>query len=149
LKLKVPPPVVALVFAGLMWLIARFTPSFAFAFPRRIIGGALFVIGLSIALSGITSFRRARTTLNPMKPEAASSLVTSGIYRYTRNPMYLGLLFALLAVVVLLGNVLTLLLLPAFILYMNHFQIVPEEEALRARFGEEFSAYQSRVRRWG
>jgi protein-S-isoprenylcysteine O-methyltransferase Ste14 len=83
-----------------------------------------------------------------MKPESSSSLVVSGIYKLTRNPMYLGLLLVLLGWAIYLTNVLVFLLLPAFILYINRFQIAPEERALTALFGQEFAAYKSRTRRW-
>jgi protein-S-isoprenylcysteine O-methyltransferase Ste14 len=149
MKLKIPPPIVALAFGALMWLVARSVPRFGVTIPARgVFAGVLFIIGISIALAGVAAFRRARTTVNPLKPETASSLVTSGIYRFTRNPMYLGLLFALLAWSVLLANLLTLIFLPLFVLYMNRFQIAAEEAALAARFDEAFHAYRSRVRRW-
>jgi protein-S-isoprenylcysteine O-methyltransferase Ste14 len=112
------------------------------------IAGVVFAIGLAIALSAVAWFRRARTTVNPLAPETVSSLVTSGIYRVTRNPMYLGLLFALLAWAVLLANPIALIFLPLFVLYMNRFQIGPEETALEARFGSEFLSYKAGVRRW-
>jgi len=83
-----------------------------------------------------------------MTPQSASALVVSGIYRFTRNPMYVGFLFVLLGWAVWLSNGLSFLFLPAFVLYMNRFQIQPEERALHARFGQEFVAYTSRVRRW-
>jgi protein-S-isoprenylcysteine O-methyltransferase Ste14 len=115
---------------------------------RRILAGCLALAGVSIAILGVLSFRRAGTTVNPMQPEKASSLVTSGIYRVTRNPMYLGLLLGLIAWAVFLSNVLAFLFLPAFILYLNRFQIGPEEAALTRLFGQEFVHYQSHVRRW-
>jgi protein-S-isoprenylcysteine O-methyltransferase Ste14 len=149
LKAKVPPPVVALATALLMWLAAHLTPMLRFEIPaRRMIAGVVFAIGLAIALSAVAWFRRARTTVNPLAPETVSSLVTSGIYRVTRNPMYLGLLFALLAWAVLLANPIALIFLPLFVLYMNRFQIGPEETALEARFGSEFLSYKAGVRRW-
>lgn len=93
-------------------------------------------------------FRRANTTVNPLKPQAASSLVTAGIYRYTRNPMYLGLLFLLVAWAVLLSSPFALLGPVAFVTYISRFQIVPEERVLAALFGAEYAAYQAGVRRW-
>ena len=149
LKAKIPPPVVALAVALLMWLVARVTPELAVNIPARgVIAAVIFAVGLAVAISAVVRFGRARTTVNPLAPETASSLVTSGIYRFTRNPMYLGLLFALLAWSVVLANPLVLIFLPVFVLYMNRFQIGPEEAALTGRFGEEFVAYTSRVRRW-
>jgi protein-S-isoprenylcysteine O-methyltransferase Ste14 len=83
-----------------------------------------------------------------MKPESSSSLVVSGIYRWSRNPMYLGFLLGLLGWAIFLSNVLAFLFLPVFILYMNRFQIEPEEKALAVLFGKQFAAYKSRVRQW-
>jgi len=97
LELKVPPPVVALLMAGLGWLASWAAPTVGFVLPHRnVVVITSFVAGVCVALLGAASFRRARTTVNPLKPEKASALVMSGIYRYTRNPMYLGLLLALL-----------------------------------------------------
>jgi protein-S-isoprenylcysteine O-methyltransferase Ste14 len=149
LESKVPPPAVALVTAVLMWLASRSSPSLAFLFPAgNLLAVALAAIGVLVAISGVVTFRRARTTLNPTKPDAASSLVSSGIYKITRNPMYLGLLLVLIAWGVFLSNWIALLFLPIFMAYINRFQIVPEEQALTSLFAREFVAYQSRVRRW-
>jgi len=83
-----------------------------------------------------------------MKPQSSSVLVVSGVYKLTRNPMYLGFLLVLLGWAVFLSNVLAFLLLQAFIAYMNRFQIEPEERALASLFGQDFADYKSRVRRW-
>ena len=149
LELKVPPPAVALVAAVLMWLVSRAAPGFAFVFPAgNLFAAGLAILGLITAISGVVTFRRARTTLNPTKPESSSSLVSWGIYRVTRNPMYLGLLLELTGWAIFLSNSLAFLFLPAFIIYINRFQIVPEEQALTSLFAREFVAYQSHVRRW-
>ncbi|MCY1553776.1 Phospholipid methyltransferase [compost metagenome] len=104
--------------------------------------------GAFVALFGVASFRRAKTTVNPTTPGAASALVDSGIYRYSRNPMYLGLLLVLAGWGLWLAHALALLGLPAFVVYMNRFQIAPEERALTAVFGDAFAAYRQKVRRW-
>jgi protein-S-isoprenylcysteine O-methyltransferase Ste14 len=105
--------------------------------------------GAVVCALGVAAFRRARTTVNPMKPSSSSALVVSGIYHRTRNPMYLGFALVLLGCwVVFSSNALGFTLLPAFVLYMNRFQIMPEERALEARFGREFVDYTRRVRRW-
>jgi len=149
LELKVPPPAVALVTAILMWLASRGSPTLAFVLPTgNLLAVGLAVIGLIVAISGVVSFRRARTTLNPTKPEDSSSLVSWGIYKITRNPMYLGLLLQLTAWAIFLSNWIAVLFLPVFVVYINRFQIVPEEQALTSLFAREFVAYQSRVRRW-
>jgi protein-S-isoprenylcysteine O-methyltransferase Ste14 len=149
LELKVPPAAVVLLTAALMWLCAWAVPVFGFLFPAR----DLYAVGIALAgavtsVLGVVSFGRARTTVNPMKPESSSSLVVSRVYKLTRNPMYLGLLLVLVGWGVHLSNFAAFLLLPAFILYMNRFQIAPEERALAALFGQEFAAYKSRTRRW-
>jgi len=149
LELKVPPPVVALVIAGAMWTFARAVPELGFPLPyRTALALALAAAGAATALSGVALFRRARTTVNPLKPDATSALVTSGIYRLTRNPMYLGLLFVLAGWAAYLAHLGACLVLPAFVLYLNRFQITPEERVLAARFGAEYSAYCAGVRRW-
>ncbi len=149
LELKVPPPVLALCLALLMWFTSLLVPSVVVPFGVRLgVALALVVIGQSIGISGIVSFRRARTTINPVKPSAASSLVTSGVYRVTRNPMYLGLLVTLVAWAVFLSNLVALLAAPLFVLYINRFQINPEERVLSSLFGAEYAVYKEKVRRW-
>lgn len=145
LEHRIPPPLVAIISGLLMWLAVR---------PIAPLGGrlwlALLVVlaGAAVCLAGVASFRRARTTVNPLKPDSASSLVIAGIYRHTRNPMYLGFAIILLGWCVFLGSALAVLGVAAFVLYIGRFQIRPEERALRELFGAEFEAFCSRVRRW-
>ena len=149
LELKIPPPVLALLFAVAMWGISLVTSRFEISAVLR--NTAVFVIatvGFGFAVSGALAFRRARTTISPVKPEAASSLVTSGVYHFTRNPMYLGLSLVLLAWALFLSSPWTLLGPVAFVLYINRFQIAPEERVLSELFGSAFADYQSKVRRW-
>lgn len=149
LELKVPPVVVLLLAGGAMWIAASALPSLDFPLPyKKLVAVVLAAAGGAVAVLGVLSFRHARTTVNPMKPDAASSLVTTGIYRFTRNPMYLGMLLLLAGFAMYLANVAALVLLPVFVVYMNQFQIKPEERALSAIFGPELTAYQQRVRRW-
>jgi len=149
LELKIPPPIVALLVAVAMWGISRFfAPAVVLHPVRGLIAAVIALPGLGIAVSGAVAFRRAKTTVNPMKPQATSSLVTSGIYRFTRNPMYVGLLCLLTAWAVLLGTPVAFVGPVIFVPYMNRFQIVPEERALAALFGTDYAAYQRRVRRW-
>lgn len=108
----------------------------------------LALAGALIGLAGVAAFRRHRTTVNPFTPERSSSVVDTGIYRFSRNPMYLGLLLGLLGWGVFLGNWVSVLLLPAFVAYMNRFQIRAEERALAARFGPQYLEYSRSVRRW-
>ncbi len=149
LELKIPPPAVALITAALMWLIARIAPGFAFMVSaRNLLATGVAAAGLITAIAGVVTFARAKTTVNPTRPQSTSSLVMWGIYSVTRNPMYVGMLLALTAWAIFLSNAAAFLLLPAFILYINRFQIEPEERVLASLFGPEFAEYESRVRRW-
>ena len=149
LELKVPPVVQFLVAAGLMWLLTLFAPGATVRFPGQLLAASLvlLVAGL-VGMAGVRAFARAQTTVNPLRPEAASRLVTGGIYRHTRNPMYLALLLALLAWGLWLGHAFAWLGVPVFALAMNRLQIRPEERALEALFGDEFRAYARQVCRW-
>lgn len=148
-SLRVPPVAATLGVALPMWLLARISPALAVDLPGRLGVACLFVTtGAAVSLAGVLEFRRVRTTVNPLRPEKASSLVTSGIFRLTRNPMYLGLALALLGWAVYLANPLAALGVPAFVVWMNQLQIPHEERALAALFGEDFARYRSQVRRW-
>ena len=150
LELRIPPPLVGLIIAGAMWVIASSLPPLlplpaSIRLPAAVI---LTLAGVAIGLSGVISFRRAQTTVNPLKPETSTSLVSTGIYRITRNPMYLGMLAVLLAWAAYLPSVLALLGPVAFSLYITRFQIIPEERALHSLFGAAFVEYTHKVRRW-
>lgn len=149
LELKVPPPAVALLVGAAMWFAADFGPSLRPAMAIRIaVGVVIALCGGGVALAGEREFKRAGTTVNPFRPQNAASLVTSGVYRFTRNPMYVGLLLVVLGWAAFLGSAPALLGPVAFVLYIGRFQIAPEERALAASFGAAYAAYTSRVRRW-
>lgn len=149
LDLKIPPPAVGVLVGLAMWGVASISPLLDMSTPTRVAAGiAIVLAGGAFSLSGAVSFRRARTTINPMKPEAASALVSTGIYRFTRNPMYVGILLALVGWAVFLAAPWALLGPLAFCLYISRFQIAPEERALSKLFGAEYTAYQAKVRRW-
>ena len=133
-----------------MWFIASSLPPLlplpvSAPLPVAVI---LALVGVAIALSGVISFRRAQTTVNPLKPETSTALVTTGIYRITRNPMYLGMLAVLLAWAAYLSSAWALLGPVAFALYITRFQIIPEERALQSLFSTTFVEYTQRTRRW-
>ena len=150
LELRVPPVIVVAICALAMWLIGRELAPGPLSVPARLgLAATLAVVGVTLALAGIREFRAARTTVNPLQPEQAAAMVTSGVYRFTRNPMYLGMFCLLVAWAAWLGRLAPFLaVLPAFVLYMNRFQILPEERALEQRFGAAFREYAARVRRW-
>jgi protein-S-isoprenylcysteine O-methyltransferase Ste14 len=149
LELKLPPVAVLVVATVLMWLSARAAPAVGFTIPaRHLIALSIGIAGAITSILGVVSFRRAGTTVNPLIPGASSSLVCSGVYTLSRNPMYLGFLLLLLGWSIYLSNSLAFLFLPLFLIYINRFQIEPEERALAARFGEQFTEYTRRVPRW-
>jgi protein-S-isoprenylcysteine O-methyltransferase Ste14 len=132
-----------------MWAIDRWLPLQSDRSPvRAVIALAIFGFAVAIIITANHGYRKAKTTVDPMHPETASAIVTSGIYRFTRNPMYLGFLLTLIAWAVFLGNIVSALISLIFVAYMNRFQISPEERALRARFGASYEAYMCSVRRW-
>lgn len=151
LELKVPPPAIALLIAGAMWAISRFiaaTETDVSLVVRAAAAIVLAAVGGGISFAGVRAFRRAQTTVNPMKPQTSSSLVCGGIYAITRNPMYVGMFCILLGWSVFLASTWTLAGPLAFALYMTRFQIMPEERVLLSLFGADYTAYTLRVRRW-
>ena len=149
LENRVPPLLVAVLIALLMGLSGPRLPSIELAWTERLTFALpVLLLGLGVCLAGVLSFRRARTTVNPLMPQQASALVEAGIYQYSRNPMYLGFAIILAAWALALASSLTLLGVVAFVLYMNRFQIAAEEWALEALFGESFVRYRAQVRRW-
>ena len=149
LELKIPPVVVWLVAAGAMLGVSYAAPSLSFTLTgSHSIALTLVALGIALAAAGVIAFRRSRTTVNPLTPSASSSVVATGVYRISRNPMYLGFLLALAGWAVYLSHAGAAMLLPAFVAYMTQFQIKPEERALLAKFGAEFAQYMSSTRRW-
>jgi protein-S-isoprenylcysteine O-methyltransferase Ste14 len=148
LELKVPPPVVGLLVAALMWGASSYPPIFSLAPTVRLaLAGTLAAVGVSFDILGLLAFCRSRTTINPLRPAKAIVLVTGGIYRVTRNPMYVGLALLLTGWAAWLGSLWPFLGPVLFVAYITRFQILPEERILRGKFGE-FDAYAARVRRW-
>ena len=149
LELSIPPDFVLLGVALLMWVATLIVPSFALSLALRLALGLLLVIaGLGIVQIAGISFRQARTTVDPTRPGSSSALIVSGIYRYSRNPIYLGMTVVLLGWGAFLQNILSLALVTLFVLYINRFQILPEERALSGLFGAQYESYRARVRRW-
>lgn len=146
---KIPPPIVGVLVAAVMWASSRLGPEVDVPLVARgIVVGLLVAAGLAFDLAGLLAFRARRTTVNPMRPQRTSALVTGGVYRLTRNPMYVGMALLLTAWAVHLGTPLPFVGIVLFVVYITRFQIEPEERALSALFGDEFTAYCRRVRRW-
>ncbi len=149
MKSRIPPPVILLIFGFAMWLVARNATIYLFSIPYpAIVAAIVAAAGFACAVAGVREFSMAGTTVNPHKVTKATALVTQGVYRYTRNPMYVGLFLVLLAWTLWLGVSANFVLLALFIVAITELQIKPEETALLALFGDEYRQYCSHVRRW-
>ena len=147
IKTKFPPPLVALTFGFLINYTKNIFPKIEI--KNEIIFGSFMIIsGLFVILSAITLFKKYQTTITPLNPANATKLITDGIYKFSRNPMYLGLLLVLLGMSIILNLIGGFFLIPLFILYLNLFQIIPEENAMVDLFKDEFLEYKENVRRW-
>ena len=147
LKTKIPPPIIAIVFIVILYILSVWMDSYIFE-GQLIFSLFIFILGLGCVLSASTQFRRINTTVNPLNPESASHLVVDGIFKFTRNPMYLGLCAVILAFGIYVGTWYVFILLPLFVVSINYLQIVPEEIALQKLFGDEYVSYCNSVRRW-
>jgi protein-S-isoprenylcysteine O-methyltransferase Ste14 len=149
LELKIPPPFVTLATIPLMWFLSHTLPKTAALGTARVpIALGLAVLGVVFVVFGAMQFKRAQTTINPRCPEGTSILVTNGIYRITRNPMYVGLMLVLLGWAVFLASPISLGGVVVFIAYITQYQIKPEERILLEKFGDEYQKYRSGRRRW-
>ncbi len=149
LELKIPPPLLYIICMLLMYVIRLLVPVCAVALPfsEWIVSGCVLAAGC-FGLSGVYEFKKAKTTVHPVKMEGVTAIVDSGAYRFTRNPMYLGLLLLLFGFGYWQQNLLSLAVCVGFVVYMNRFQIKPEERFLKQEFGKAYSDYKARVRRW-
>jgi protein-S-isoprenylcysteine O-methyltransferase Ste14 len=149
LELRVPPDLVALIVVGLMWLVGRLGGALSIPIlPKYLVGAALMLLGAVIIVAARDALSRQRTAWQPGDPSAATSLVTGGVYAYSRNPMYVGTWVFLLGTGVLIGSAYSLLLSVAYVLWVDRFQIAPEERALAVRFAHQYESYRRSVRRW-
>jgi len=149
LELTVPPLLVTALAAVAMAVAAYLTPWLRFPLPGHLIFAVILgVLGAVIALLGVGEFRRAGTSVNPIRPDAVRRVVTGGIYRFSRNPMYLGFALALGGWALWLSNALALAGVPGLVVYLNRYQIGPEEELLLERFGTDYDDYKAKVHRW-
>lgn len=148
LALKIYPPIVLLFSIVLAYVCSHYLPVIALPLILSGLYGYIAGTGVLVAFAGIWEFRKAKTTINPTQPEKASHLVSEGIYRVTRNPMYLGMLLVVVAAIFKFGNYYGIIALPFFIFYITQFQIKPEERIIEGIFGEEYLQYKKKVRRW-
>jgi protein-S-isoprenylcysteine O-methyltransferase Ste14 len=146
---KVPPPAVALIIAAMMWHLSAYEPALSLlAEMSEILILFLVIVGVSFDVCGLLAFRQLKTTINPMSPNKTSALVTGGIYRLSRNPMYVGLFLFLMAWAIQLSMLWPFIGPILFVIYITRFQITPEERVMESKFGDEYSIYKNKVRRW-
>ncbi|MDH5433312.1 MAG: isoprenylcysteine carboxylmethyltransferase family protein [Gammaproteobacteria bacterium] len=149
LKLKIPPPIYTLLTATIMWWLNQHYPlKVLFEGNWTLMGYGFIAFGLLFDSTALVKFMQNKTSINPIKPEKASQLVTSGLYRLTRNPMYFGLLLLLTGWGILLGSLAPLLMIPLFVWVITSQQIKPEEAILQQKFGQAYLDYKQQVRRW-
>jgi protein-S-isoprenylcysteine O-methyltransferase Ste14 len=146
---KTPPPIIGGMIAAAMWASATVGPHLIVTewFKYTLII-SLVLIGLAFELAGVLAFRAHRTTVNPMRPERTRSVVTSGVYQISRNPMYVGMSCMLLGLAVYLASLVSAFGPVAFVCYITQFQIKPEEHVLASIFGDDYLQYLEKVRRW-
>jgi protein-S-isoprenylcysteine O-methyltransferase Ste14 len=149
LELKIPPPVVLLLSALAMWRVARWLPQWSWpSTALTALGGVLAIAGFALIAAAMLTFRRSKTTINPLKPAESALIVSHGVFARTRNPMYAGLAMILAGWACYLANTVAWLLVPLFIAYITRLQIIPEERILLGKFGAPFAQYLAQVRRW-
>ena len=144
---RIPPPIVTFICGITIYYSKSFFNQFL-SYSNNRISIFFLILGLFIFISAVRSFRKQKTTVNPLAPKQASSLVVSGIFEYSRNPMYLGMLIVLLSISFKFNLVGGIVISLFFYLFITKFQIIPEEEAMNELFGDEFIEYSNRTRRW-
>jgi protein-S-isoprenylcysteine O-methyltransferase Ste14 len=147
MKTKIPPPIIALICIVINYLSTYLINPIKF--PNiEIIGGLILLLGVVTAVLATLLFKKDKTTVDPMNPEETTTLVTNGIFSITRNPMYLGLFLSISSTILFFGSWFGIIILMFFVWYINKFQIIPEEEAMEKLFGNKYSEYRQKVRRW-
>ncbi|MAO82730.1 MAG: isoprenylcysteine carboxyl methyltransferase [Myxococcales bacterium] len=132
-----------------MWLVSKYSLNTNFNLNGiNILALVFLIIAIIMIVLSINKFKKNRTTISPLRPNKTSSLITSGIYNYTRNPMYLGLLLMLISTALFIKNFISFLIIPLFVIFINKNQILPEEQILENIFGEEYRNYTKKVKRW-
>ena len=146
METKIPPPIVTRLFILLIGFSNRLIEPFSFEYQTPL-GVMIIICGLSVLISAARVFKQLETTINPMQPSQASKLAIIGPFKYTRNPMYLGMSIMLIGFGLIFGAKLTVCLVVMFVLYITVFQIIPEERAMQEKF-TDWKDYCSKVRRW-
>tara|TARA_B100000989_G_C19454846_1_gene433529 strand:- start:187 stop:630 length:444 start_codon:yes stop_codon:yes gene_type:complete len=144
LDTKIPPPIVTIIILSIIYLF----DLNEYNLNNDIISILILFIGLIFILSAVIQFVNRKTTVNPTKPHKTTTLVITGTYKITRNPMYLGMLLIIISFAFYKTSIISIILIPFFIFYINKFQIEPEELEMRKKFGKEYEDYCKKVDRW-
>ena len=147
METKIPPPIVTLIFGLAIYFSREIFPVVEIQHSSYL-GIFLLLIGFFILISAVRLFRKDNTTVNPLRPELATKLVIDGIFKYTRNPMYLGMAFILVSISVFFNLLGGIILVALFCAYITKFQIIPEERAMKDLFSHDFEKYTKSTRRW-
>ena len=147
METKIPPPLVTLVFGLSIYFSRGMFPAVEAQYSFYL-GAFLLLLGFFILISAVRLFKKDKTTVNPLSPEQATKLVTDGIFKHSRNPMYLGMAFVLGSMAVFFNVIGGIILIALFCVYITKFQIIPEERAMRELFSQEFDRYVKETRRW-
>ena len=146
LNTKIPPPIITLLSIVIIYL---FESKIEYSqLHLKAVGMIFLILGLTLIFLAVLKFIKTKTTVDPTRPEKTSNLVISGVYKLTRNPMYLGMLFLIIAYAIYNNSIFGCIVVPIFIFYINKFQIEPEEIEMRKKFGESFENYCKKVNRW-
>lgn len=150
MTLRIPPVLILACFGVLAWLSSILIPSFGLGLgvTGKVVGTVCLVSGTAVLIMALSSFKRASTTVDPINPENAAVLVTAGIYQFTRNPMYLAFALQLTGIAIYSNNILALMMPALFVFTLSKLQILPEEQVLRQKFGDQYERYCRRTGRW-
>ena len=147
LETKIPPPIVATISGVIISASSTTIDPFEF-YGDKLIAMVVLILSFSLIVISIRKFNQAKTSINPMNPKAATKLLSTGIYAVSRNPMYLGLVGILCGISIILGSWFSFLVIPIFVFYINKYQIIPEERAMKTLFKDEYLSYCDEVKRW-
>ena len=147
LETKIPPPIVAIISGVIISASSTIINPFEF-YGAKLIAMLFLILSFSLIVISIRKFNHSETSINPMTPKAATKLLSTGVYAVSRNPMYLGLVGILCGISIILGSWFSFLVIPIFVFYINKYQIIPEERAMKALFKDEYLSYCDEVKRW-
>ena len=145
--LKIPPPILVLILASSNYFSSKKIDLIHLP-NQDLISILILLIGMLILINPIFKFIKSKTTIDPIKFKKVNKLITSGIYKYSRNPMYLGLLMIVISTSIFYLNIFSITTPLFFYFWINRFQIKREEIFLTEKFGKEYLLYKAKTRRW-